>query len=104
SKLYEVVIPKQNQVQFRSNYVKGVVRDKVTQQPLAARIELINLADNEMISLVNADSLTGEYLMVLTQGAEYALYVNKKGYLFKSYNFNYSEVEDFEPIVVNIDL
>lgn len=104
SKLYQVLIPKQHQVQFRSNYVKGLVRDKVTQQPLAARIELINLADNEMISLVNADSLTGEYLMVLTQGAEYALYVNKKGYLFKSYNFNYSEVEDFEPIVINIDL
>ena len=104
SKLYEVVIPEENQVQFRSNYVKGIVRDKVTQQPLAARIELINLADNQMVSLVDADSLTGEYLMVLTQGAEYALYVNKKGYLFKSYNFNYSEVKDFEPIVVNIDL
>jgi outer membrane protein OmpA-like peptidoglycan-associated protein len=42
--------------------------------------------------------------MVLTQGAEYALYINKRGYLFKSYNFNYSEVNNFEPIVVNIDL
>lgn len=104
SKLYEVLIPEENQVTFRSNYVKGIVRDKVSQTPLAARIELINIADNEMVSLVDADSLTGEYLMVLTEGAEYALYVNKRGYLFKSYNFNYSEVEDFEPIVVNIDL
>jgi outer membrane protein OmpA-like peptidoglycan-associated protein len=42
--------------------------------------------------------------MVLTQGAEYALYVNKKGYLFQSLNFNYSEVENFEPIELDIEL
>ena len=40
----------------------------------------------------------------MTQGAEYALYVNKEAYLFKSYNFNYSEVADFKPIIINIDL
>ena len=57
-----------------------------------------------MVSLVASDSITGEYLMVLTQGAEYALYINKKGYLFKSYNFNYSEVKDFKPIIIDIDL
>lgn len=57
-----------------------------------------------MVSLVNSDSVNGEYLMVLTQGAEYALYVSKPGYLFKSFNFNYSEVKNFEPIIINIEL
>lgn len=104
SKIYEVEIPTENQVKFRSNYVKGIIRDKVTKLPLAAKIELINIEQNKMISLVESDSISGEYLMVLTQGAEYALYINKKGYLFKSYNFNYSAINDFEPIVVNIDL
>ena len=42
--------------------------------------------------------------MVLTQGDEYALYVTKGGYLFKSYNFNYSEVEHFAPVIVDVDL
>jgi outer membrane protein OmpA-like peptidoglycan-associated protein len=42
--------------------------------------------------------------MVLTQGAEYALYASKKEYLFQSLNFNYSEVTDLEPIVVDIGL
>jgi outer membrane protein OmpA-like peptidoglycan-associated protein len=42
--------------------------------------------------------------MVLTQGSEYALYVNKRGYLFQSLNFNYSEVTDFKPIIKNIEL
>jgi outer membrane protein OmpA-like peptidoglycan-associated protein len=48
--------------------------------------------------------VSGEYLMVLTQGAEYALYVNKKGYLFQSLNFNYSEIENFEPITLDVEL
>jgi len=104
SKIYEVLIPPENQVKFRSNYVKGIIRDKVSRSPLTARIELINIERNDMISLVKSDSITGEYLMVLTQGAEYALYINKRGYLFKSYNFNYSEVKDFRPIIIDIDL
>jgi len=104
SKIYEVFIPPQNQIRFRSNYVKGVIRDKVSKAPLRARIELLNIKTDEVVSLVASDSITGEYLIVLTQGDEYALYVTKAGYLFKSYNFNYSEIADFEPITIDMDL
>src|SRR5688572_27363479 len=104
SKIIELEIPEENRIEFKSNYVRGIIRDKVTQAPLSAKIELINIDKNEIVSLVESDSISGEYLMVLTQGAEYALYVNKKTYLFKSFNFNYSEVRDFEPIEINIDL
>lgn len=104
SYIYEVEIPEEHQIKFKSNYVKGIVRDKATREPLLAKIELFNLEKNEMESLVESDSVTGQYLIVLTQGAEYALYVNKKNYLFQSLNFNYSEVSNFEPITLNIDL
>jgi OOP family OmpA-OmpF porin len=104
SKIYEIDIPAENQMKYRSNYVQGIIRDKDDQHPLAAKVELINIGGNATESLVKSDSINGEYLMVLTQGANYALYINKPGYLFKSYNFNYSEVRDFQPIVVNIDL
>jgi OmpA-OmpF porin, OOP family len=104
SKIYEVTIPEENWIQYRSNYVKGIVRDKETKDLLSARIELVDIRANKVISLVESDSLKGDYLMVLTQGAEYALYVTKDGYLFKSLNFNYSEVRDFKPIVVDIEL
>ena len=104
SEIYEIDIPEENQIRYKSNYVKGVVRDKQTREPLAASIELINLRTNEIESLVSSDSVSGNYLMVLTQGAEYALYVNKRGYLFRSLNFNYSERKDYEPIVLDIDL
>jgi OOP family OmpA-OmpF porin len=91
-------------VRYKSNYVKGVVRDKKTGQPLRASIELINLDSKETESLVSSDSVSGSYLIVLTQGAEYALYVNKADYLFRSLNFNYSELRDYEPIVLDIEL
>ena len=104
SKIYEVQIPEESWLKFRSNYVKGTVTDKLSKEKLNARIELVDLTSNNVVSQVSSDSINGTYLMVLTQGAEYALYVTKAGYLFKSLNFNYSEVADFKPIVVNIEL
>ncbi len=104
SRIMEVTIPEEDRLRFRSNYVEGVVTDRQTGKPLAADIELVDINTNHPESVVVSDSITGEYLIVLTQGSEYALYVSKKGYLFQSLNFNYSEVKDFEPIVLNIQL
>ena len=107
-RLYEIQIPENQQVKYKSNYVKGVVKDKKTGKELKARIELFDINKNAIVSLVNSDSISGEYLMVLTQGSEYALYVNKKGYLFQSLSFNYSVPiaigTDFEPLIINIEL
>lgn len=104
SKLYEVEIPEESRVKHSSNYVKGIIRDRQTKQPLSASVELINIEKNITESWVKSDSITGEYLIVLTQGAEYALYVTKDGYLFTSQNFNYSTIKDFKPIIQNIEL
>lgn len=104
SKIYEIEFPKEQQIRYKSNYVKGTVRDKKTGKELRARIELFNIEKNELEAVVESDSVTGEYLMVLTQGAEYAVYTNKKGYLFYSSNFNYSVVDNFEPIHMDIEL
>lgn len=103
-KLYEVQIPENKQVKFKSNYVKGTVRDKNTGKELKARIELFDINKNAIVSMVNSDSISGEYLMVLTQGSEYALYVNKKGYLFQSLSFDYSAITDFKPLIINVAL
>lgn len=104
SKIVEFSIPEENQIRNRSNYVKGIITDAKTNRPLAAVVELIDLSRNSTVALVQSDSISGEYLMVLTQGADYALYVNKRGYLFRSMNFNYSEVTNFDPIVVDVKL
>jgi outer membrane protein OmpA-like peptidoglycan-associated protein len=104
SYIYEIEIPEEQQVKAKTSYVRGIVRDKQSKIPLSAQIELIDLKTNETESLVESDSVTGQYLFVLTEGSEYALYVNKKNYLFQSLNFNYSEAKNSKPIVLNIDL
>jgi outer membrane protein OmpA-like peptidoglycan-associated protein len=104
SRIMEMIIPEENRLRFRSNYVTGIVTDRQTGKPLAADIELVDINTNQSESVVVSDSVTGEYLIVLTQGSEYALYVSKKGYLFQSLNFNYSDVDEFEPVVMNIQL
>ncbi len=102
SLLYEITVPAELQLKYKSNYVKGVVRDATTKKPLGARVELFNINKNERTSFVQADSITGEYLMVLTQGADYALYVSQPGYLFKSLNFNYEIQENLIPVSLDV--
>jgi outer membrane protein OmpA-like peptidoglycan-associated protein len=104
SVIVEIQIPENQVIKFKSNYIKGVVTDSKTKESLKAQIELFDINKNEIVSIVESDSISGQYLMVLTQGSEYALYVNKKGYLFKSLNFNYSEIDHFDPVVIDIAL
>lgn len=104
SVLYEMDVPEDMQVKYKSNYVKGIVRDAKSRLPLGARVELFNINRNELISYVQADSVSGEYLMVLTQGADYALYVSHPGHLFKSLNFNYEVQENLVPVLLDVYL
>ncbi len=104
SVIVEIQIPEDQVIKYKSNYVKGIVTDSRTGENLEAQLELFDINKNEIVSFVESDSISGRYLMVLTQGSEYALYINKKGYLFKSLNFNYSGVDHFEPLVIDVAL
>ena len=107
SEIYMFTIPTEIRVQNRSNYVFGKVYHAQTKEPLEAAIELIDLRQQQRISSVASDPVNGEYLMVLTEGSEYALYVNKEAFLFKSLTFNYvtpSEAYLQQPIEIDIYL
>lgn len=100
--IYEFNVPKNAKVKYRTSYVKGVIRDLDTKKPLSARVELYDLKKDQRVAFVKSDSLSGDYLMVLTEGSEYALYINKKKYLFKSLSFGYDLNENLEPIEIDI--
>lgn len=104
SSIYELVVPEDMRLRYKSNWVKGIVRDRKTHLPLKARVELFSLSSNQLISYVESDSVDGDYLMVLTEGADYALYVSRPGYLFRSLHFNYEAEGKIEPVVVDVDL
>ncbi len=91
SKIYRIDIPEEIALPYRSGFVSGRVYDSLSGKPLAARLELVNLSADEKVSVVTSDSVTGNYLLVLTEGADYALYVRARGYLFRSYYFSFEK-------------
>jgi outer membrane protein OmpA-like peptidoglycan-associated protein len=105
SKLYKIDIPDDIRIKYRSSFVSGIIYDSLTSKPLAARVELYNLSTSLATNQVDSDSLSGKYLMVLTEGAEYALYVDADNYFFKSYHFNLeSDSLGMQGVLVNIAL
>lgn len=74
----------------RTLWVKGKVFDKKTQKGLPTAVELTDLATLGVISRVQTDA-TGNYLITLPVGKDYAFNVKRKGYLFFSENFPLSQ-------------
>lgn len=72
---------------LKSTYFKGVVYDKATKQRLLAVFELVDLSTGRLITRANSDPVTGEFLLSLPTGKDYALSVSRQGYLFYSDNF-----------------
>ncbi len=74
-------------------WVKGKVFDKKTGKGLPSAVELTDLTSQEVLSKVQTDE-TGNYLVTLPVGKDYAFNVNRKGYLFYSENFSLSHQSD----------
>lgn len=102
SKLYMFDVPPEIQVERAVSYVKGRVVDALTGAPIPAAVELYDLNTEERSARVFTDSLTGEYMITLTEGAEYALYVSRDGYLFDSRNFTVDDKEDLNLVLEDI--
>lgn len=68
-------------------WVKGKVYDSKTSSGLPSSVELIDLSSKQTISKVQTDE-TGNYLITLPVGKDYAFNVNRKGYLFYSDSYS----------------
>jgi OmpA-OmpF porin, OOP family len=104
SRLFKITLPENLVTRAKGNVVKGIVQNANSNTPIGAWVELFDLKENRMISKVRADSVEGNYLMILPGGSEYALYVRKPGFLFQSLHFNYEESAEIKPVVKNISL
>lgn len=81
---------------FPVTYVKGIIRDAVTRQPLQGNVE-IQVAGSGRMSQQVRSGTDGVFLVCLPLGKEYAFYVQQAGYLFYSDHFNLSEQVDSLP-------
>lgn len=85
----------------RTLWVKGKVFDKKTSKGLPSSVELTDLVSKETISKVQTDE-SGNYLITLPTGRDYAFNVNRKGYLFFSENFSLAQKS--ADSIYNIDI
>ncbi len=104
SKLHYFEIPQDIRIEHTSSFLKGTVRDKDTNKPLSSVIELYDLFSGELISKVKSDPVDGTYLVVLTEGKQYSVYVKKKGYVLENFSYDYKEKPSMEPEVLDIYL
>lgn len=86
---------------IKTLWVKGKVFDAKTTNGLPSAVELTNLTTREVVSKVQTDE-TGNYLITLPIGRDYAFNVNRKGYLFYSENFSF--VQKSPDSTYNIDI
>ncbi len=70
------------------SYVKGKVTDKASKAILEAAVEVIDIASGDVAASSLSDKVTGEFLVCLPSGKDYAFNVSKEGYLFYSDHFS----------------
>ena len=88
---------------LRTLWVKGKVFDQKTNKGLPSAVELTDLTTNQTISRLQTDE-TGNYLITLPVGKDYAFNVKRKGYLFFSENFTLSRIQPDSTYHIDIPL
>lgn len=87
------------------SYMKGTVYDSISKEPLMAAIQLLDPVSGDTIISSNSNNRDGSYLLVIPSGKQYALNVEKSGYLFYSAHFNLEDENNFiDPFIKDIPL
>ncbi len=87
------------------SYIKGLVFDQHTHAPLAAKIELLDLATGAKVVNALSDAQNGRFVVNLPAGHDYALIAQTSGYLLHSQNFSLAEVKTAaDPVLLDIPL
>lgn len=82
--LYEFDVPESFQPYPRSDYVQGKVVEAFTQDPVGAEVVVFDLKTNKKEFDLKVDKDSGEFFIVLNEGKEYGIHINKDGYVFKT--------------------
>ena len=84
-------------------WVKGKVYDRKSEKGLPSSVVLTDLSTGRVISNLQTDE-TGNYLITLPKGKDYAFNVNRRGYLFYSENFSLSKEQGDTAFHIDIPL
>ena len=85
-------------------YLNGIITNITSGDFLNAEVQLIDLETGNSINSFSSDATTGEYLISIASGKNYALNVSKNGFLFRSENFSLADHNPSEPYKLDIKL
>lgn len=85
-------------------YIKGRITDATTGKGIEADVELHDLADGILAAAAYSDPRTGEFLVCLPAGRDYALTVATEGYLFHSENYSVAQRQELDPMGLDVAL
>lgn len=85
-------------------YIHGTVKDAATGNPVEADVELFDLATGKLATAAYSDPRTGEFLVCLPSGRDYALNASAQGFLFHSQNYNVATSTSGKPHELTVAL
>ncbi len=81
--------------QVRRTTISGTIKDANTQQPVRAKVNLINTRTNAVVTSTNSSATSGEYTMSFIAGDNYLLEVVADDYWYLSENLILQQVTTF---------
>lgn len=86
------------------SYVTGRVSDIVTGRSVEADVQMYDLATGDLATAAYSDPKSGEFLVCLPEGRDYALNATAEGYLFFSANYNIAKNTVDKPFNLDVKL
>jgi len=98
-----------------TTYVRGFVTERGTRKPLDAKVVFVNRETGDTIRSVQTNSASGKYLLTLPLEQNYAAFIDKKGYLYRSEEFSLKNIDpertpyfdvniELEPLQVGVEM
>jgi outer membrane protein OmpA-like peptidoglycan-associated protein len=88
----------------RVTYIKGIVTNIKTNQPLKASVKVQNIEKNEPYMSISSDDKNGDFMLTLVADKVYGFDVLKEGFSFYSKNYTFAKSEDNTPQSLEIKL
>ena len=85
-------------------YVKGEIKDSISNRGLGGELSLIQLATGETVAKFSAEKETGKFMATVPAAGKYALYISNPGYFFRRYDFevDVAGLVNIEKLVVHL--
>lgn len=94
--IYIITFPDNWKAKPEMVLLKGTVRNAITLEPMEAELNLLDLKTGEHIQQFRSEKITGNYLISLPAGKEYAAVASLEGFTYESGKFSVPEKQEYE--------